>query len=102
MEDRNVRSGMSDVVIGCVMPYLHDAKDRDAVSLVCRAMVRARRPHAQARDHCSLLHHEPRSAAEAVSAPRVPEAEREAESGDVQSDTGGLGRLCDTVGEGDR
>ncbi|VVA12590.1 PREDICTED: coronatine-insensitive [Prunus dulcis] len=36
MEDRNVRSGMSDVVIGCVMPYLHDAKDRDAVSLVCR------------------------------------------------------------------
>lgn len=31
-----MRSGMSDVVIGCVMPYLHDAKDRDAVSLVCR------------------------------------------------------------------
>ncbi|XP_007009091.2 PREDICTED: coronatine-insensitive protein 1 [Theobroma cacao] len=28
--------GMSDVVLGCVMPYIHDPKDRDAVSLVCR------------------------------------------------------------------
>ncbi|CAN0837836.1 Coronatine-insensitive protein 1 [Linum grandiflorum] len=28
--------GMSDVVIGCVMPYIHDPRDRDAVSLVCR------------------------------------------------------------------
>ncbi|XP_050384934.1 coronatine-insensitive protein 1 [Argentina anserina] len=38
MEDRNARvnSGMSDVVAGCVMPYIVDAKDRDAVSLVCR------------------------------------------------------------------
>ncbi|OMO91872.1 coronatine-insensitive protein 1-like protein [Corchorus capsularis] len=27
---------MSDVVLGCVMPYIHDPKDRDAVSLVCR------------------------------------------------------------------
>ncbi|KAF2319014.1 hypothetical protein GH714_012465 [Hevea brasiliensis] len=29
-------SGMSDVVLGCVMPYIHDPRDRDAVSLVCR------------------------------------------------------------------
>ncbi|XVF40742.1 hypothetical protein PTKIN_Ptkin01aG0139300 [Pterospermum kingtungense] len=29
-------SGMSDEVLGCVMPYIHDPKDRDAVSLVCR------------------------------------------------------------------
>ncbi|XVE99706.1 hypothetical protein REPUB_Repub03eG0223700 [Reevesia pubescens] len=29
-------TGMSDVVLGCVMPYIHDSKDRDAVSLVCR------------------------------------------------------------------
>ncbi|XP_061996275.1 coronatine-insensitive protein 1-like [Rosa rugosa] len=38
MEDRNVRmnTGMSDVVAGCVMPYIKDSKDRDAVSLVCR------------------------------------------------------------------
>ncbi|KAG6734979.1 hypothetical protein I3842_01G297100 [Carya illinoinensis] len=39
MEDRNVsrvRPGMSEVVIGCVMPYIHDPKDRDTVSLVCR------------------------------------------------------------------
>ncbi|CAK7325811.1 unnamed protein product [Dovyalis caffra] len=28
--------GMSDVVLGCVMPYIHDPRDRDAVSLVCR------------------------------------------------------------------
>ncbi|KAL4379186.1 hypothetical protein GQ457_02G022370 [Hibiscus cannabinus] len=28
--------GMSDVVLGCVMPYIDDPKDRDAVSLVCR------------------------------------------------------------------
>ena len=27
---------MSDEVLGCVMPYIHDSKDRDAVSLVCR------------------------------------------------------------------
>lgn len=27
---------MSDVVLGCVMPYIDDPKDRDAVSLVCR------------------------------------------------------------------
>lgn len=27
---------MSDVVLGCVMPYIHDPRDRDAVSLVCR------------------------------------------------------------------
>ncbi|CAI0412240.1 unnamed protein product [Linum tenue] len=27
---------MADVVLGCVMPYIHDARDRDAVSLVCR------------------------------------------------------------------
>lgn len=29
-------SGMSDVVLGCVVPYIHDPRDRDAVSLVCR------------------------------------------------------------------
>ncbi|KAE8669551.1 Coronatine-insensitive protein 1 [Hibiscus syriacus] len=28
--------GMSDIVLGCVMPYIDDPKDRDAVSLVCR------------------------------------------------------------------
>ncbi|XWS65886.1 hypothetical protein CRYUN_Cryun05aG0152200 [Craigia yunnanensis] len=28
--------GMSDEVLDCVMPYIHDPKDRDAVSLVCR------------------------------------------------------------------
>lgn len=28
--------GMSDVVLCCVMPYIDDPKDRDAVSLVCR------------------------------------------------------------------
>ena len=28
--------GMSDEVLNCVMPYIHDPKDRDAVSLVCR------------------------------------------------------------------
>lgn len=39
MENRNasrVRIGMSDVVLGCVIPYIEDPKDRDAVSLVCR------------------------------------------------------------------
>lgn len=38
-EARHVRAGsvgMSDVVLGCVMPYIDDPKDRDAVSLVCR------------------------------------------------------------------
>ncbi|XVF24034.1 hypothetical protein REPUB_Repub13aG0091800 [Reevesia pubescens] len=32
------QSGMSDVVFGCVMPYIHDPRDRDAVSLVCRRL----------------------------------------------------------------
>ncbi|KAJ9175841.1 hypothetical protein P3X46_014353 [Hevea brasiliensis] len=32
----NCSSSMSDVVLGCVMPYIHDPRDRDAVSLVCR------------------------------------------------------------------
>ncbi|XP_009344484.2 coronatine-insensitive protein 1 [Pyrus x bretschneideri] len=36
MEDRNVRCRISDVVMDVVMPYLHDPKDRDAVSLVCK------------------------------------------------------------------
>lgn len=39
MDDRKesrMSSGMSDVILGCVMPYIHDPKDRDAVSLVCR------------------------------------------------------------------
>ncbi|KAB2596261.1 coronatine-insensitive protein 1-like [Pyrus ussuriensis x Pyrus communis] len=36
MEDRSVRCRISDVVMDCVMPYLHDPKDRDAVSLVCK------------------------------------------------------------------
>ncbi|KAF2296229.1 hypothetical protein GH714_036953 [Hevea brasiliensis] len=32
----NCSSSMSDVVLGCVMPYIHDPRDRAAVSLVCR------------------------------------------------------------------
>ncbi|TKY56832.1 Coronatine-insensitive protein 1 [Spatholobus suberectus] len=40
MEDRDVRrmttTRLSDVVLDCVMPYIHDPKDRDAVSQVCR------------------------------------------------------------------
>ncbi|XP_022995319.1 coronatine-insensitive protein 1-like [Cucurbita maxima] len=39
MEERNVcrmNTGLSDVVLGCVMPYIHDPKDRDAISQVCR------------------------------------------------------------------
>ncbi|KAF4346491.1 hypothetical protein CsatB_009389 [Cannabis sativa] len=37
MEDRRMSVGMSDEVLGCVMPYIDDPKDRDAVSLVCRS-----------------------------------------------------------------
>ncbi|GMI87214.1 CORONATINE INSENSITIVE 1 [Hibiscus trionum] len=29
-------SGMSDVVLGCVLSYVHDPRDRAAISLVCR------------------------------------------------------------------
>ncbi|XP_019461510.1 PREDICTED: coronatine-insensitive protein 1 [Lupinus angustifolius] len=40
MEDRNTNKRMitrlSDVVLDCVMPYIHDPKDRDAISQVCR------------------------------------------------------------------
>ncbi|KAB1217778.1 Coronatine-insensitive protein 1 [Morella rubra] len=39
MEDEKVTkvsSAVSDVVLGCVMPYILDPKDRDAASLVCR------------------------------------------------------------------
>lgn len=39
MEERDtsrINMGMSDVILGCVMPYIHDPKDRDAVSQVCR------------------------------------------------------------------
>ncbi|XP_041000467.1 coronatine-insensitive protein 1-like [Juglans microcarpa x Juglans regia] len=39
MEDQNgtrVCTGMSNEVLDCVMPYIHDPKDRDAASLVCR------------------------------------------------------------------
>lgn len=38
MEDRDARrmtTRLSDVVLDCVMPYIHDPKDRDAVSQVC-------------------------------------------------------------------
>ncbi|XP_028795986.1 coronatine-insensitive protein 1-like isoform X1 [Neltuma alba] len=38
-EDRNgsrMCARLSDVVLDCVMPYIHDPKDRDAVSQVCR------------------------------------------------------------------
>ncbi|XP_047174308.1 coronatine-insensitive protein 1-like [Vigna umbellata] len=40
MEDRDARrmataTKLSDVVLDCVMPYIHDPKDRDAVSQVC-------------------------------------------------------------------
>ncbi|PON36296.1 Leucine-rich repeat domain containing protein [Parasponia andersonii] len=34
--ERRMSTGMSDVVLGCVMPYILDPRDRDAVSLVCR------------------------------------------------------------------
>ncbi|KAA8534109.1 hypothetical protein F0562_031698 [Nyssa sinensis] len=39
MEDRNVYraiGGMPDTVLECVIQYIHDSRDRDAVSLVCR------------------------------------------------------------------
>ncbi|RDX96432.1 Coronatine-insensitive protein 1, partial [Mucuna pruriens] len=41
MEDRDARrttttTTLSDVVLDCVMSYIHDPKDRDAVSQVCR------------------------------------------------------------------
>ncbi|CAL0315749.1 unnamed protein product [Lupinus luteus] len=40
MVDRNMNSRMSptmsDVVLDCVLPYIHDPKDRDAISQVCR------------------------------------------------------------------
>uniref|UniRef100_A0A5B6ZAC6 Putative RNI-like superfamily protein n=1 Tax=Davidia involucrata TaxID=16924 RepID=A0A5B6ZAC6_DAVIN len=39
MEDRRVNrtsSGMPDTVLECVIQYIHDSRDRDAVSLVCR------------------------------------------------------------------
>ncbi|XP_059666372.1 coronatine-insensitive protein 1-like [Cornus florida] len=39
MEDRNVNragGGMSDLVFECVIQYIHDSRDREAVSLVCR------------------------------------------------------------------
>ncbi|KAK7276358.1 hypothetical protein RIF29_17497 [Crotalaria pallida] len=41
MEDRNTNMRMmsprlSDVVLDCVMPYIHDPKDRDAISQVCK------------------------------------------------------------------
>ena len=74
MEDRNLNRmniGMSDVVLGCVMPYIHDPKDRDAVSLVCKRWYEL---DAQARDDRALLHHEYRSAAAPFSAPRISEA----------------------------
>ncbi|XP_044461802.1 coronatine-insensitive protein 1-like [Mangifera indica] len=32
----NMGAAMSDTVAECVIPYIHDPKDRDAVSLVCR------------------------------------------------------------------
>ncbi|XP_059456296.1 coronatine-insensitive protein 1 [Corylus avellana] len=54
MEDRNVSrmgAGMSDVVLGCVMPYIHDSKDRDAASLVCRRWYEL---DAQTRKHVTI------------------------------------------------
>ncbi|KAI3734946.1 hypothetical protein L6452_14428 [Arctium lappa] len=40
MEDRSYTfhriHGMSDVVFECVIPYIHDGRDRQSVSLVCR------------------------------------------------------------------
>uniref|UniRef100_A0A0R0G9T8 COI1 F-box domain-containing protein n=1 Tax=Glycine max TaxID=3847 RepID=A0A0R0G9T8_SOYBN len=41
MEDRDAKrmaTRLSDVVLDCVMPYIHDSKDRDAVSQVCRRL----------------------------------------------------------------
>jgi hypothetical protein len=66
------------------------------------AVVRARRADAEARDDRALLHDEPRSVAPEVSAPGVAEAEGKAQGRDVQSDTGGLGRLRHALGERDR
>ncbi|KAK6933053.1 COI1, F-box [Dillenia turbinata] len=38
MEERNVRANVSmpDVVLECLMPYIHDPRDRASISLVCR------------------------------------------------------------------
>ena len=66
------------------------------------AVVRDRRGGAQARDDRALLHDDTADAAAAVPEPRVTEVEGKAKGGDVQPDTGGLGRLRDGVGGGDR
>lgn len=42
---------MSDEVLGCVMPYIDDPKDRDAVSLVCRRWYEL---DAQTRKHVTI------------------------------------------------
>ncbi|CAI0443517.1 unnamed protein product [Linum tenue] len=42
---------MADAVLGCVMPYIHDARDRDAVSLVCRRWYEL---DAQTRKHVTI------------------------------------------------
>ncbi|KAK6929445.1 Transport inhibitor response 1 domain [Dillenia turbinata] len=38
MEERNVKTNvpMPDVVLQCLMPYIHDPRDRASISLVCR------------------------------------------------------------------
>lgn len=53
-EDQRVnrqRFSMPDTVLVCVMPYIHDPKDRDAVSLVCRRWYEL---DAQTRKHITI------------------------------------------------
>ncbi|KAI3793202.1 hypothetical protein L1987_35817 [Smallanthus sonchifolius] len=52
MEDRNQRiHGMSDVVFECVLPYIHDSRDRQSISLVCRRLYEL---EAQTRKHVTI------------------------------------------------
>ncbi|CAH1430675.1 unnamed protein product [Lactuca virosa] len=55
MEDRSYNfhriHGMSDVVFECVIPYIHDSRDRQSVSLVCRRWYEL---DAQTRKHVTI------------------------------------------------
>lgn len=66
------------------------------------AVVRGRQVHAEARDHRPVLHDDASAAVAEVQAPGVLKTQGEAEGGHVQPDTGGLGRVRDAVGRGDR
>ncbi|KAH1044585.1 hypothetical protein GYH30_026050 [Glycine max] len=73
MKDWDVKqmvTRLSNVVLDCVMLYIHDSKDRDIVSQVKAT----------------------------VPAPRVAKAEGKATGSDVQPNTGGLGRFHHTLG----